>query len=90
MLDKNKKSIGIILVFILVVCLFPPTRLCGEKCIDNIYPSFVYDVIIKKSMQDIMVKTMQPFTINICWDTLLLEILILTIIGAIFILFKHK
>lgn len=79
MLEKNKKSIGIILVLILVVCLFPPTRVCSKICA-NYHPSFIYNVVYGKIV---------PAT-YIAWDILLLQIFIITIIMAIILLVKHK
>lgn len=80
MLEKNKKSIGIILVLILVVCLFPPTRTCGTTCA-NYHPRFIYNVVYGKIV---------PLATYIAWDILLLQIFIITIITAIILLFKRK
>lgn len=83
MLEKNKKIIGTVLLLILVVCLFPPTRICRKICA-NYYPSFIYNVVYDKIVPEIVHAT------YIAWDILLLQIFIITIIMAIILLVKHK
>ena len=80
MLEKNKKSISIILVLILVVCLFPPTRICSTMCA-NYHPRFIYNVVYGPIV---------PLATYIAWDILLLQIFIIAIITSILLLFKHK
>lgn len=81
MLDKNKKIIGIILVLILAFCLFPPIRLCADRCV-RVQSGFIYNILYGKIWNSTFV--------NIAWDILSLQILIIVILGSIILLFKHK